>query len=896
MKRLALVAFCLAILSGKELTAMDAAPPRQPQTLETPAFRFRLAPEDGRWELLDKASGVVWRSNHFVARFGEATCTVGGKARPAVLGACELEARDGGLVATFRPVAGKPDAALQVSFAASADGKALAVSYTAAKELALQSVRLFDAAGWVTDAEQGYAALPVREGLLIPADNGLAFSHRFGTYDYEGCHMTMLGLVKSGSALLVTWDSPYVAVEIKSRTEGVKDLGGKQVLLPSLDLTKSATSFRLQVCGKGDYVTLAQAYRPLAKEKGWLVPWEEKLKAHPDDAKLFGAINYKLWSTLSRQMNKESTKEENARVNWTFDEAAQVAEHLKNDLKLERVLFTLGGWIRRGYDNQHPDILPSAPECGGDTPFADCAKRVMALGYLFCLHDNYQDIYRDAPSWDESYIMKRADGKIAAGGHWAGGLAYLTCAKRAVDLAKRPQNLAAVRKLTGANSYFIDTTYAAGLQECFDPQHPLTKDDDMKWKQVLSDYARETFGVFGSECGREWAIPHADFFEGLTGVSGGYYHDAKLLSSVGGTVIPLFELVYRDTIAMYGKYGYDPSRAAEYVLQHLAIGRPLNYHNIPAHLYWKAKLDVTPLRIQPTVEFQAVGPREFKMTYRWKVEKTPARDYRAFVHFTDAADAIKFQNDFVPDPALSAWAPGEVKQGPFTVKVPDGLSGTFQVRLGLFDPESGQRARLAAGQDGQNRVTLGQLTVAADGIRFAPAQAAAEANPGDPGVFVNAEGGWAEGLHPMDRFVKNTYEILSPLNELTAQVPMTQHQFLSPDRKVQRSVFGSGAAAVEVVVNASAREYKHAAKTGGEVLLPPYGFVIEGPAFAAFHALSWNGQRYDAPAFFTLRSLDDKPLAQSARVRVYHGFGDARIKLGGSVRTVAKEETLAVKE
>ena len=26
----------------------------------------------------------------------------------------------------------------------------------------------------------------------------------------------------------------------------------------------------------------------------------------------------------------------------------------------------MGGWTHRGYDNQHPDILPANPECGGN--------------------------------------------------------------------------------------------------------------------------------------------------------------------------------------------------------------------------------------------------------------------------------------------------------------------------------------------------------------------------------------------------------------------------------------------------------------------------------------------------------------------------------------------------
>jgi hypothetical protein len=465
-------------------------------------------------------------------------------------------------------------------------------------------------------------------------------------------------------------------------------------------------------------------------------------------------------------MNEESTKEEVVKVVWTFDEAAQVAEHLKNDLKLDKVLFVMGGWIHRGYDNQHPDVLPAAPECGGDEALARCTRRVMRLGYLLCLHDNYQDIYRDSPSWDENLIMKRPDGSLVKGGKWWGGRAYLTCSRQALELAKRPQNLPAVKKLTEADSYFIDTTYAAGLQECFDPQHPLTRADDMKWKQALSDYARELFGIFGSEDGREWAIPHSDFFEGLTGVDGTYFHGLEEMKRVGGLSVPLFEIVYRDSIALYGKYGFDITKSAEYVLYHLSIGRPLNYHDIPAHLYWK---------------------------------------------------------EAVAAPSASA-----------------------------------------------------------------PAQPTA-----DPALFTRADRGWAEGLHPFDRFVKNTYEILSPLHELTAQMQLNQHQFLTPDRKVQRSVFGKGAARVEVIVNGSRENFQHQSKTGGTVLLPPYGFLIESPTFVAFHALTWNGLTYSAAPLFTLRSLDGKPLAQSANIRVFHGFGDARLKLGPLTHTVEKEAVLS---
>jgi hypothetical protein len=218
------------------------------------------------------------------------------------------------------------------------------------------------------------------------------------------------------------------------------------------------------------------------------------------------------------------------------------------------------------------------------------------------------------------------------------------------------------------------------------------------------------------------------------------------------------------------------------------------------------------------------------------------------------------------------------------------LSGKFSIRLGLFQPGSGQRALLAGRQDSDRTFLAGQLGVREGRIEFVAAMSQSPPAVGDSGVFTRADGGWAEGQHPLDRFVKNTHEILSPLNELTSQVPMTRHEFLTPDRKVRRSVFGAGKTAVQVVVNAGVLDYQYPTRSFGDVVLPPNGFVIESPTFAAFHALNWNGLRYDAAPLFTLRSLDGKPLARSKQVRVFHGFGDARVKLRGSVQVVTREQ------
>lgn len=858
-------------------------------SLTTRRLSFDLEEATGAWTLTDRTTGVAWRSNADRARFGEMTARPGGgAARTVELKPLAVSAERRGILLEFQPLSDAP-ARLRVRVTSQHEDDTLAFTWDADAALGVDSVRLLDEALATTARDAGAVVVPVREGLLIPADSGKAFTHRFDTYTYEGCHLAMVGVLKSGSALLAHWEDPYVEAEVRSVVTTPAEPGGQRMTV-SLTLRATARTLRLTTIGAGGHVELGRRYREIAKARGWLETWDRKIRVNPERAKYLGASNYKLWSALDRSMDEAGAVEKSVRVNWTFDEAAQVAEHLKRDLQMERVLFHMGGWIRRGYDNQHPDVLPAAPECGGNAALADCARRVRDLGYLFCLHDNYQDIYRDSPSWSETVVNKNPDGSLTRGGVWAGGRAYITCASQAYELARRPGNLPAIRQLTGANSYFIDTTYASGLYECHDPNHPMTRLDDLRWKVALSDYARSVFGSFGSECGREWAVPHADFFEGLTGVSGQGYHDTGLQRKLGASVVPLFEVVYRDCIAAYGKYGYNPATAAEYVLHHAALGRPLHYHEIPPHRYWIAgeAADAVPVVPGPPL-FEATGPRAFRMTYRWTVRERPSGDWRVFVHFENAEGRIVFQNDHAPQRPVSAWAAGIVESGPFELRAPEG-SATYTVKVGLFDPARGLRARLDGSEVADRSHAVGRLVVSGDRVAWEPADLD-RGGASHLGVFVRGDGGWSAGLHPLDRFVKNTHEVLSPLHQLTGRMTVSRHEFLDASRRVQRTVFGRGDEAYEVVVNAgtSAVAWRN---RWGAAELPPGGLLVDGPQFGALLALAWGDQRFDGPTLFTLRSMDGQPLARSHRVRVFHGFGDARLRFRGVDREIPREAVL----
>jgi hypothetical protein len=59
----------------------------------------------------------------------------------------------------------------------------------------------------------------------------------------------------------------------------------------------------------------------------------------------------------------------------------------------------------------------------------------------------------------------------------------------------------------------------------------------------------------------------------------------------------------------------------------------------------------------------------------------------------------------------------------------------------------------------------------------------------------------------------------------------------------------------------------------------------------AFHARNWDGVDYSAsPPLFTLRSMDNRPLSKSRKVRVFHAFGDDKIKIGSATVFVSREQ------
>ena len=328
--------------------------------LENQGVRLEFDPGTASARLLDKRTGEAW-----------------------ALGAPRLVAKDnstlplriaGGVTASGGTLAYRSEQGIEFQFRLAANPAAIEYSFDKLPAEVAQ-IRLLDGS-MPLEQSADYYAIPNRMGILLFPDGEKPFTRRFPAYSSSGYSMAMFGAVKNGSALLATWEDPY--------TEIVADyaVSPRHRLSIGLALRQTARSVRLQPLGRGGYVEIAQAYRPVARRRGYLKTLAEKVRENPGVARFFGAADFKPFAFTRNVPNTRWNQSDQERlvIRFTFQECADLAEHFAKDLGIDRALLVLNGWVNGGYDNRHPDVLPAAPEIGGDAGLIECSRRLHALG------------------------------------------------------------------------------------------------------------------------------------------------------------------------------------------------------------------------------------------------------------------------------------------------------------------------------------------------------------------------------------------------------------------------------------------------------------------------------------------------------------------------------------
>jgi hypothetical protein len=853
-----------------------------PAVLNSRAWTFALDRKTGGFLFTDRASGAHWGSNPFADRWGLVRLARGEEVIDVkVDGFDSVELVAGGLeghrVLTIPGESHSLRLAIRVEPTADEEGIRISGSLENPTGWTVRHWTALDHAFATTDSEDGYVLAPRWMGELLPTDRGLPVGRLWGANELA---MNMAGVVKEGRALLISWEAPEISLVTHLSLEDSPFVPGRRSQSLSIWTTGNDQAIEVRAVARGDYVGIATAYRQLARERGLHRSWHEKRADRPELALLEGAPQFRFTALQRQHPGTPNNQGSETRVilDYSFRDIARCAEHWRRTLGIDRAQIIVAGWNRQGYDNEHPDILPANTEAGGNEGLKELSGAIDRMGYALFLHDNYQDIYQDSPSWDPGLVNRDEEGVMRLGGLWDGGQSHRLCTREQTVFARR--NLPAVADAFGSVGCFLDTTLTTRLETCSDPNHPMTVRDDRAARLELFTTARASFPILGLEGVREWAVPLAAFFEGPL--------SQKTVHNPNWIVVPLFPLVYGDCLGLFpiqsDQIGLED---AAKVLDHIIYGQMPSFR-FGKGAYFEREASSTMAARPHVARFEAHGDNEFTLEIGWEVTARIETDAQIFVHFTHPrsprTEGIVFQDDFFPPQPTSTWQAGvPVMSGSRRLRLSPGLwrEGPWEVRAGcLTTMADGSEERLALDTPGDEglRVLLGTLHRDGALLRLEPPY-----RESDRRVFTRADGGWAIDLRPTDRLIKNVYEILSPLHRLLVGRPMTDHRYLTRDQTVERTQFG------DVTITVNRGEDPFDAKG---VTLPPFGFLVSSPTYIAFHATAFGGISYPTGALFTLRSLDGKPLTQSTRLRVYHGFGSQEVRLADRVVTVEREAVI----
>lgn len=429
----------------------------------------------------------------------------------------------------------------------------------------VREVRFPGAIAWETSQPQ-HTLWPNAAGMILPnsydhaiSPNGEGLGGRMGFN--RSLYQPWWGVVGDRGAYAAIAETPFdFALDIRHPAGGTTVT--RPVWFPSMGHLAYPRAIRYVFFEHGDHTTLAKAYRAYSKSIGRWVSLEEKFDRNPQVQRLVGSVIFPI-----------SICSHNCRVTppthsvTTFAQRADQVLNLKRELGREKVYLHVDGWGYRGYDNQHPDIFPPCPDAGGWEGLIQLSKTAAECGYLFGLHDQYRDYYLDGPQFTESRAIKNADGSLPQWSTWAGGPQTVLCAKESLGNIRRNFTELLGRGVILTASY-LDVFAIVPMDECYDPAHPMTREDCFRWRAAGIDYVRKLGLVISSEEPVDCFIPNLDFAHWAD-----YPRAAFMKGEYLGIPVPLHTLVYHDALLLPAvfDYGGSPENRPRHFLE--ALGR-----------------------------------------------------------------------------------------------------------------------------------------------------------------------------------------------------------------------------------------------------------------------------------------------------------------------------------
>ncbi len=392
-----------------------------------------------------------------------------------------------------------------------------------------------------------YTVLPMMQGCLIPNDwEQELFTFSTGLAYSRAAYMPWWGQIDGRAGNLIILDTPW---DGGYRLE--HPAGGPTLLYPlwqtSLGLLRYTRKLQIHFVADGDYNDLAKIYRAYAREHGLLRTLAEKAIGKERLAKLIGSpiIHTSICNNIQPASHYYNAADPSANYSVTsFATRAAQLRALKQK-GVEKAYIHLDGWGVRGYDNQHPDVLPPCKDAGGWEGMRQLVDTCHELGYLIITHDQYRDYYKDAATYNPDQAVQNELGEVPDEAIWAGGEQAFLCAQQAPHYVRR--NDARLKEggvaLDGA---YLDVFAVVELDECFHPEHRMSRRQCMEYRQQSFAHLGTQGLIVSSEESIDFAVPYLELVHhGPYALAG-----AQDNGPARGIPVPLFNLVYHDCLIL----------------------------------------------------------------------------------------------------------------------------------------------------------------------------------------------------------------------------------------------------------------------------------------------------------------------------------------------------------
>ena len=396
-----------------------------------------------------------------------------------------------------------------------------------------------------TDVDRGAAVIPQKQGVICPSYifpmNGGAFC-MWDDATYYGKSKGELELFNNNTGLTMPWWGTH---NEKSAVVGIIDesarpsmfyninnngqylFNKKGVMSPykriefldpvwKLNKENEKKIISYQFIPGGTHVAMAKTYRKEAIKRGYFVSLEEKAKRDPDVKKLQGAVYMGLYGGYPHYVEMPG-------MQFTFKQLSDIIKTTHDELGVDNAFFHAWGV----FSNFVPNCWPINENLGGVSGLKQAVDLTKKYGYLYSSYHAYSATLENDPEFNTNLFATDDKGKLKkTGSRW--------------------DNIDPNKQLGLAQKSLHKEIAALGLEaDITDISFATYPEGDNKGLFSLAKYLDSLNLVNGTEHGQQQWIPYFDMFEGMT------YTNSNLWQL--SHKAPLFNLVYHDAIAVFGK-------------------------------------------------------------------------------------------------------------------------------------------------------------------------------------------------------------------------------------------------------------------------------------------------------------------------------------------------------